>query len=244
MTPAYGAAAAAAMTEMLGGNADPAPDGHHSASVVAVDRWGNVAALVHSSNTPVWGDTGMVVGGIPIPVPAGTYRHLLVSLTPGARVPSDMAPVIVLEKGRPVFAIATIGSSVVPETVRLVAASRRPGSLADILGAPPLLLNYEDQSQPIIAREEFVPTGRYSPAMLGQVRGRGLKVREVDDQRVQYIRGTPAVVRASTKRRERAVRAGAPRVTTKAGAMPAPGATWFRVLASSHTAGSSPNALR
>lgn len=194
MTPAYGAAAAAAMEEMLGGNADPAPDGHHSASVVAVDRWGNVAAIVHSSNTPVWGDTGMVVGGIPIPVPAGTYRHLLVAVVPGARVPSDMAPVIVLDRGRPVFAVATIGSSVVPETVRLVAGLRRPGSLAAILGAPPLLLNYEDQRQPIIAREEFVPRGRYSPAMLERARTGGLRVREVDDQRVLYIRGTPAVV--------------------------------------------------
>ena len=193
MTPAYGATASTAMETMLGGTADPAPQGHHSASVVVVDRWGNVAALVHSSNTAVWGDSGMVVDGIPLPVPAGIYRHLLIHLAPGARVPSDMAPVIVLDHGKPIYAVATIGSSVVPETVRLVASLRRPGSLTEIVGAPPLLLNSEDQSLPLLAREEFVPAGRYSPQLLAQVQARGLRVREVDAQRTLYIRGTAAV---------------------------------------------------
>jgi len=191
--PAYAAAALPAMEAMLGGTADPAPEGHHSASVVVVDRWGNVAALIHSSNTAVWGDSGMVVGGIPVPVPAGTYRHLLATLAPGARVPSDMAPMILLERGKPVLAVATIGSSLVPETVRLIAGLRHPGNLASILGGTPLLLNYEDQSWPIMTREELVPAGRYASALLDRVRARGLRVREVDARRTLYIRGTAAV---------------------------------------------------
>lgn len=199
--PAYGAAASGAMETLLDGNADPAPQGHHSASVVVVDKWGNVAALVHSSNTPAWGDSGMVVDGVPVPVPAGLYRHLLVHLAPGARVPSEMAPTIVLEHDKPIFAVASIGSSVVPETVRLIAALRRPGSLTDILGAPPLLLNYEDQTPQILAREEFVPAGRYSPALLAQVRAGGLRIREVEAQRTLYVRGTAAV--ATVARGER-----------------------------------------
>ena len=193
VSPAYGAAAAPAMEAILGGGADPAPEGHHSASVVVVDRWGNVAALIHSSNTPVWGDSGMVVGGIPVPVPAGTYRHLLASLAPGARIPSDMAPIILLEGGEAVLAVATIGSSLVPETVRLITNLRHPADLAGILGGTPLLLNYEDQSQPIIAREEFVPAGRYSPALLGALRAKGLPIRELDAQRTLTVRGTAAV---------------------------------------------------
>ncbi len=193
VSPAYGAAAAPAMAAILGGTADPAPEGHHSASVVAVDRWGNVAALIHSSNTPVWGDSGMVVGGIPIPVPAGTYRHLLAAIVPGARVLSDMAPMIMLEGGRPVTAVATIGSSLAPETVRLITGLRHPGDLAAILGAPPLLLNYEDLSQPLLARDELIPSGRYSPALLDQVRAGGLRLRELEPQRTLAVRGTAAV---------------------------------------------------
>lgn len=41
--------------------------GSHSASVVVVDRFGNVAALVHSINAVTWGDTGIVVGGFRCP---------------------------------------------------------------------------------------------------------------------------------------------------------------------------------
>lgn len=194
MTPAYGAAASAAMQTILSGVAEPAPGGHHSASVVVVDRWGNVAALVHSSNTPVWGDSGMVVAGVPVPVPAGTYRHLLVNLAPGAHVPSDMAPVMVLKGGKPVLAVATIGSSVVPETVRLVTRLGHPADLASVVAAAPMLLNYEDQSLPILAREEYVPAGRYPSEMLDRLRTMGLRVRELDAQRTLYLRGTAAVV--------------------------------------------------
>lgn len=194
---AYGAAASAAMETMLGGGAEPAPQGHHSASVVAVDRWGNVAALVHSSNTPLWGDSGLVVDGIPLPAPASTYRFELTRLAPGARVPSEMAPLIVEQDGKPAFAVAAIGSSVVPETVRLVAAlSARTGQttmLSQTLGAPPLLLNYEDQTSPMLERAEYVPAGRYPADVLRRLRLRGLRIREVEGQRVQYIRGTAAV---------------------------------------------------
>ena len=102
---------------MLGGNAEPVPPGHHSAAVVAIDRWGNVAALVHSSNTPAWGDSGLVGDGIPVPALAGTYRYLLTQLAPGARVRSEMTPLIVAKDGKPALAVAAIGSSVVPETV-------------------------------------------------------------------------------------------------------------------------------
>lgn len=194
MTPVYGATASAALPAMLDGNTDRAPEGHHSASVVVADRWGNVAALVHSSNTPIWGDSGMVVDGVPIPVPASTYRHLLVSLRPGDRVPSDMAPILVLNRGKPVAAVATIGSSLIPETVRLVTALRQPIELASVLSAPPLLLNYEDQTLPALAREEFIPAGRYPRAFLDRVRAQGLRLRELNATRTLYVRGTPAVI--------------------------------------------------
>ena len=42
-------------------------DGTHSDAVVAVDRWGNAAAIVHSINTVTWGETGIFVDGISIP---------------------------------------------------------------------------------------------------------------------------------------------------------------------------------
>jgi gamma-glutamyltranspeptidase/glutathione hydrolase len=38
----------------------------HSSGVVAVDRWGTVAAVTHSISTAVWGKTGIFVGGVSI----------------------------------------------------------------------------------------------------------------------------------------------------------------------------------
>jgi gamma-glutamyltranspeptidase/glutathione hydrolase len=188
LTPAYGAAAAAAL-DSLAPEAPP-PAGHHSASVVAVDRWGNVAALVHSSNTPLWGDTGMIVDGVPVPTPAGIYQHALGRIAPGERLPSDMAPMILMRGDRPAAAIATIGTSLVPETVRLLLGIARGEDLAAGLGAPPLLLNVEDRATPAMARAVLVPAGRYPPAFLDRVRAAGLNVREADAQRTLILRGT------------------------------------------------------
>ncbi|MEO7688995.1 MAG: gamma-glutamyltransferase [Sphingomonas sp.] len=191
-TPAYGEAAARAFKTLALGGATP-PEGHHSASVVAIDRWGNVAALVHSSNTPLWGDTGMVVGGIPVPVAAGIYQYRLAAITPSNRLPGDMAPLILMRRGKPEIAVASIGSSLVPETVRLMLGLGRGGDGATWLAAPPLLFNFEAMKDAIGKRDELVPAGRYPAALLAQLRSGGLALREADSQRALVLRGTAVV---------------------------------------------------
>ncbi|MEG3147571.1 gamma-glutamyltransferase [Sphingomonas sp. RT2P30] len=188
LQPGFGAAAATRLDELLAAAAPPVA-GHHSAAVVVIDRWGNIAALVHSSNTPLWGDTGLVVQGVPIPAPAGLYRDALTRISPGGRVPSDMAPLIALRSGKPLFGVAAVGSSLLQETVRVTAGLiQRTGRLDDLVAAPPLLLNYQQ-----IFGEELVPAGRYPPAFLDQVRAAGMAVREVDMLQTQTLKGTVAV---------------------------------------------------
>lgn len=188
LQPGFGASAASRLDELLAAVAPPVA-GHHSAAVVVIDRWGNIAALVHSSNTPLWGDTGLVVQGVPIPAPAGLYRDALARISPGGRVPSDMAPLIALRSGRPLFGIAAIGSSMLQETVRITAGLiQRTVRLEDLVAAPPLLLNYQQ-----IFGEELVPAGRYPPAFLDQLRAANMPVREVDMLQTQTLKGTAAV---------------------------------------------------
>jgi hypothetical protein len=79
----------------------------NSDSVVVVDRWGNVAALVHSINTVLWGTTGIVVGGIPIADAAGFQQARLAAIKPGDPVPQVEAPVIAMTGSKPVLAIAS-----------------------------------------------------------------------------------------------------------------------------------------
>jgi gamma-glutamyltranspeptidase/glutathione hydrolase len=191
-TPAYSAAAARAFETLAIGGALP-PEGHHSASVVAIDRWGNVAALVHSSNTPLWGDTGMVVDGVPVPVAAGIYQYRLAAITPGDRLPGDMAPLILMRHGKPEIAVASIGTSLVPETVRLMFGLGRGEDSATWLAAPPLLFNFETMKDAIGERDEIFAAGRYSSELLAKVGALGLRGREVDMQKTLTLRGTAVV---------------------------------------------------
>jgi gamma-glutamyltranspeptidase/glutathione hydrolase len=200
LSPEFGAAAAGKLDELL--DARPGRESaHHSASVVVVDRWGNVAALVHSSNTPLWGDTGLIVGGVPIPTPAGIFQHQMAGLPPGGRVPSEIAPVIALRDGKPVLAAAGIGVSMMPETVRLVSRLLGGDDPAAVLGEPAMLSPFAELDLNG-AREELIPAGGYPTPFLDAVRRAGGAVREVDAGRTMALRGTVALGLMGTVKRK------------------------------------------
>ncbi len=68
LTKTY-AKAVAPLLDQLAATAQNAP--RHSNAVVVIDKEGNIAAITHTINSVIWGDTGIVVGGIPIPDSAG-----------------------------------------------------------------------------------------------------------------------------------------------------------------------------
>jgi gamma-glutamyltranspeptidase/glutathione hydrolase len=116
---------------------------HHSNSIVVVDAERNVAAVTHTINSVVWGSTGVVVGGIPIPESAGFQQLRLATLKPGTRVPNEMVQTVVLKVGNPIVGIASIGSGLVPESLKLllsVVGQKR--CLAEVQTAPPLMTNF------------------------------------------------------------------------------------------------------
>jgi gamma-glutamyltranspeptidase/glutathione hydrolase len=176
----------------------PQPQGsHHSAGVVVADRWGNVAALVHSINTLPWGTTGIVVGGVPLSDAAGFQQERLIHVKPGYRVPDDMAPVIVMKANKPVLAVATVGVSLVPETVRTILGIL--GDHADpntLLSGPPLLYNYAAPAsgESYIWKKQLVPDGTYDSDFLQQLHAMGVTVQEENRQQVLVLRGTAAFV--------------------------------------------------
>src|SRR5262245_1697284 len=63
------------------------PGTNHSAGVVAVDTQGNVAAVLHSINTNLWGTTGIFVDGISIPDSAAFQQSQIARIKPGDRLP-------------------------------------------------------------------------------------------------------------------------------------------------------------
>ncbi len=168
-------------------------DERHSDSVVVVDRWGNVAALVHSINTVLWGTTGIVVGGIPIADAAGFQQARLAAIKPGDPVPQVEAPVIAMTGSKPVLAIASVGASLVPETVRLVVGilANRLDPLA-AMAAPPLLINYQPEKagETYVTKPELVPEGAYDAEFLQHLRTSGVNTEQKSKQEADTLKGT------------------------------------------------------
>ncbi|MGD0365558.1 MAG: gamma-glutamyltransferase [Bryobacteraceae bacterium] len=165
----------------------------HSDAIVVADRYGNVAAMVHSINAVNWGTTGIVVGGIPIPDPAGFQQPLLAAIHPGDRLPNDMAPVIVVHDAKPVMAIASVGSSLLGETVRILLGTF--GSRLDlqtVMEAPPLLYNYHapQAGDTALHRTQFVPEGAYPPDFLNNLADAGVKTESKSKRDVLILKGT------------------------------------------------------
>ena len=163
---------------------------NHSDAIVVVDRWGDIAALVHSINTAVLGTTGIVVGGVPIADAASINKYRIARLKPGDRVPNEMSPIIVMKESKPVLATAAIGSSLTAETVRLlVGILGNRIDAATVMAAPPLLYNYEPSSQGV----EFVPEGAYDPEFLKNLATAGVTVRQKTPAQVNTVKGTVVV---------------------------------------------------
>jgi gamma-glutamyltranspeptidase/glutathione hydrolase len=83
---------------------------NHSEAIVAVDRWGNVAAIVHSINSLPWGNTGIFVDGVSIPDRATFQQQQILWAGRGKRLPDPTMPLIVSRGGKPVAALSAIGS--------------------------------------------------------------------------------------------------------------------------------------
>ena len=92
--------------------------GGHSDAVIAVDKDGNVATIVHTINTYGWGKNGIFVDGVSIPDAAVYQKHHLANLDPGERVPEATTPIIVLRNGKPFLISNAIANGVHEATVK------------------------------------------------------------------------------------------------------------------------------
>jgi gamma-glutamyltranspeptidase/glutathione hydrolase len=190
---------ARAVAPMIGKlyNHEPAPQTpHHSAGIVVIDRWGNVAALVHTIESMPWGATGIVVGGVPISGVAGIQQHQLAAIKPGDRVSDFAAPTIVMARKKPVLALATVGTSLLPETVRLllgILGNRLDAQL--VVAAPPLLYNPEPPpaGEPFTSQRQLVPEGAYDAEFLKRLDASGVKLLQKPPAQASAIKGTAAL---------------------------------------------------
>src|SRR5690606_29868223 len=94
---------------------------------------------------------------------------------------NDIAPMIALRHGRPVAAVGGTGTSLMPETVRLIGeVLSGHATLAAITAAPPLLYNF----QPPRSVDEFAawpvlaPAGAYDASFQQRLPALGISIKE------------------------------------------------------------------
>jgi gamma-glutamyltranspeptidase/glutathione hydrolase len=195
LKPAYAQAVASRLEEVYPA---PADSPRHSNSIVVVDKEGNIAAMTHTIYTSIWGGTGIVVDGIPIPDSAGFQQSRLVAMNPGDRVPNEIVDSIVLNGDKkPVFAMGGIGSSIIPESIKFFLGIVGHGlDVATMEGAPPILSGSQhvQAGQLTFERPVVIPECSYSEEFLAGLKKLGPKTITVSTEDVAARRGTIAAV--------------------------------------------------
>lgn len=97
--------------------AKPAHEPKHSDGVVVIDKYGNIAAMVHSINTVSWGTNGLNIDGISIPDAASIQVGAVAATTPGERLPDPTNPGLILKDGKPYLGFASIGAGLHQRTI-------------------------------------------------------------------------------------------------------------------------------
>jgi gamma-glutamyltranspeptidase / glutathione hydrolase len=148
----------------------------HSSGVVVVDRWGNAAAVTHSINTVLWGNTGIFVGGVSIPDSAAFQQDAIKRAGPGHRLPDPMSPLIVAKGGRPVLVSSAIGGGLHQRNIQVLAGVLEFGLDAQTAVDSPAFLSPDWSGSTALAQ---VKAGAFDAGVLEGVRALGQKVKEL-----------------------------------------------------------------
>ncbi len=158
-------------------------EGHHTAGIIAVDAAGNMAVVLHSINRPLYGETGLFVGGITVPDAAAFQQDLVQRVGPGQRVPEWDTPTIVLRDGRPYLGSTTIGGAYhevnIQNLMNVLAFDMDPAEAA----VQPRIRKKWPTFNPL--RQPYGAPGEYSLEILEAVRDMGMDI-------VPTEPGTPA----------------------------------------------------
>jgi len=164
------------------GNSPP----NHSDGIVVADRWGNVAAVTHSINTTLWGDTALFVGGISIPDAAVFQQAAIQGAGAGKRLPDPMCPLIVLKDGKPVLASSAIGGGLHQKTLQVLTSVLDFGMDPEAAAEQPAFLLPALSAGPPVGQVE---RGKFDGKLLEAARVLGQQVREISIQEAGAFRG-------------------------------------------------------
>ncbi len=192
----------------FGGLTQADAGGGHSDAIVAVDQWGNVAAITHSFNGIWWGELGMVIDGITIPDSGSISQAGVAAAGPGNRMPDPIDPVMVMQKGKPVYAFSSIANGLHYHTVTALINTLDFGMDPKSAIDTPSLLNPGFAVAADINSAALLK-GEYDSAVLREARAKGTNIREVDMENA-FWEGVGIVVGLEVDSEQGQVRAAAP----------------------------------
>ena len=173
----------------------------HTAGIVVIDRAGNVAAIVHSINTVVWGTTGIVVDGVPVsdPVtmnPPATFA----SRPPGDRLPDLLTPLIATRDDHATLAVAVTGG-VQSETIRLALGTLGyRADLQTLMTAPGLLTANGTRTVELV-----LPEQGYSAKFIERLKSSGATFQLFPPREAKNMRGVGVFVVVDSSGRRRSI---------------------------------------
>lgn len=144
----------------------------HTDGIVVVDRWGNMAVVIHTSNTVDGGNTGIYVDGVSIPDSASFSGGLIAQAGPGHRLPSAMCPLIVMHDSKPILGSAAVGGGY-PKTLQVLFNILDFGMSPQTAVDTPAFLQ-PNWGSPLAGQVE---TNTFDSDVLDGVRAMGMKVR-------------------------------------------------------------------
>ena len=148
----------------------------HTDGIVVVDQWGNMAAVGHTINTMLWGNTGIFVDGVSIPDSASFQQQEIAHAGAGNRLPNGMDPLIILHDGNPVLGGSAVGggqhSKSLQVLVNILDFGMDPQAAAD---KPAFTLNGWDGN----AVAGQVEEGAFEPTVLASAARLGIKIKNL-----------------------------------------------------------------
>ncbi len=161
----------------------------HSDTVVAIDRWGNMTAVVHSINCVVWGKTAIIIDGISIGDPAVSQKPIMAKAGPGNRLGDPTELGLVVKDGEPVLAFSSMAMGLHQETFQSMTNVLGFGmSPKEALDAPSILYpqmdNITDPTQ--MTQTIRVMEGEFDEALLQDT---GLPYKQIPAKDRRYAQG-------------------------------------------------------
>lgn len=174
----------------------------HTDAIVSVDRWGNAAALIFSSNVIGWGQNGLFVNGVSVP-DFGRAASRLADLQPGDRVPNQLNPLLVVRDSRFVTGMAALGAGIHHASVQTLLNVLDFGMNPLDATTTPQVAHFAWPGAPGVplgtpVATHLVETGQFPRALLDSVRALGQPVLEIPEPAAYNLLGRVSLILADS----------------------------------------------